>query len=650
VIPKPLVVFLGTLVCFLGVLTVANRQLFRQKIYEDGDAAANSILIQEAKHFRLLVGNYSRMRFNHPGPGILYVLAFAEITFHDWLGVVPAPHNAHMLGTLCLNAFLLALTLAILAAHWKSWLAVVASVAVFLGYFGWSGFLGSHWFPAIYFAIFLTFCVAAASVAAGRVGDLPYLGLAGSFAIHGHVCFVIFVVPIALVALGAVVVRTRFQKRRLFVDYPWAWIGLGLVVSVFILPMVLHTTLNYPGEIGKYVEYARSNQAGGHGWAPSLAFAVRCLTSEAAHPIRLALALVLAAIPNLFRWLSGSQAVISRALISVCLLATGCFWYYAARGVDDLQWTYVGMFYGAVFLIGATTVAMNLAVRWSQSPAYAGGVMVTAGLIAGYSLALGAFKNSYPGDPAIPAFIDALEREAPGDTRPVLISFHPQAQVWPTVAGFVVEMDRRGRPVYLADSDDWIYMFTKRFAKVPNSLFHQPLRRLDFALPGSASARVLGQTDKVVLQEFKASYRLGSEIVFDAKAHPFTLRGWSGGNSTSQWTVGSEAILALDVGPVVHDVELTAEVVGFATENHPQTNVNVIVNNRVIDHWVFHAGENWGERRVLLSSELIDRQPSLVIVFETPDACSPLELGLSSDPRRLAMMVHRMRLSEVAAR
>ena len=64
--------------------------------HEVGDFAANSLLIQDAKRLHLAVGNYSRVGFNHPGPAILYVLAFGELIFHDWLHVVPAPRSGQL--------------------------------------------------------------------------------------------------------------------------------------------------------------------------------------------------------------------------------------------------------------------------------------------------------------------------------------------------------------------------------------------------------------------------------------------------------------------------------------------------------------------------------------------------------------------------
>src|SRR5215471_11264585 len=72
-----------------GVLCARNRFLFPTRLYEQGDAGANSILIEQARHFTLLVGNYSRQRFHHPGPAYMYVQAIGEYLFQNALHLVP---------------------------------------------------------------------------------------------------------------------------------------------------------------------------------------------------------------------------------------------------------------------------------------------------------------------------------------------------------------------------------------------------------------------------------------------------------------------------------------------------------------------------------------------------------------------------------
>jgi hypothetical protein len=62
-------------VALFVLLCVRNRFIFTTRLYEAADMGANSILIEQARHFTLLVGNYSRDHFHHPGPAYLYVQA-----------------------------------------------------------------------------------------------------------------------------------------------------------------------------------------------------------------------------------------------------------------------------------------------------------------------------------------------------------------------------------------------------------------------------------------------------------------------------------------------------------------------------------------------------------------------------------------------
>ena len=81
----------------LVVLLVRNAFLFSTPEYENADMGADSILIEQARRFSLLVGNYSREHFNHPGPAFLYVQAWGESLFYDALHVVPTPWNGQLI-------------------------------------------------------------------------------------------------------------------------------------------------------------------------------------------------------------------------------------------------------------------------------------------------------------------------------------------------------------------------------------------------------------------------------------------------------------------------------------------------------------------------------------------------------------------------
>jgi hypothetical protein len=88
----------------LTVLLVRNAFLFSTPEYESSDMGANSILIEQARRFTLLVGNYSRKGFNHPGPAFLYVESWGEQIFWAMLRVVPTAWNGQLIGLYILNA------------------------------------------------------------------------------------------------------------------------------------------------------------------------------------------------------------------------------------------------------------------------------------------------------------------------------------------------------------------------------------------------------------------------------------------------------------------------------------------------------------------------------------------------------------------
>src|SRR5262249_18408956 len=138
-------VLLAATLLFTSVLVGRNLHLFSRPVHEHADFAANSLLILRARRLTLLHGHYSRLRFYHPAPGILSFLAGSEWLLSDTLRVVPAPHNAHMLGQLLLDALLLGIAVTVIARAGGGWRAGIAATLVFLVFFGRHGHLASHW-------------------------------------------------------------------------------------------------------------------------------------------------------------------------------------------------------------------------------------------------------------------------------------------------------------------------------------------------------------------------------------------------------------------------------------------------------------------------------------------------------------------------
>ena len=198
-----------------ALLCVRNRFLFTARLYEQGDGGANSILIEQAKHFTLLVGNYSRERFNHPGPAYMYVQALGEYLFQNALRLVPTAWNAHMLSVFALDCAFVALAVGVVYGRTRSLRGAAVCFAVFTGFaIAYPPIVNSDWMPYMYVLAYMVFILAAGSVAAGRAQDAWIFALTGWFLIHGHACFLLFVPAVTAAVLAAVLWRRRVRGVR----------------------------------------------------------------------------------------------------------------------------------------------------------------------------------------------------------------------------------------------------------------------------------------------------------------------------------------------------------------------------------------------------------------------------------------------------
>jgi hypothetical protein len=151
------------------VLVARNAFLFSTRLYEQGDSGDDSILIEQALRFRLLVGNYSREGFNHPGPAYMYIQAFGEWVAYRLLHVVPTPWNGQLLAVLALNSAFAALTVGIVYGWTHSVRGAVAAFVVILGFATvHPPVFTSGWMPDLYIMPFFVFLLAAASASWNR--------------------------------------------------------------------------------------------------------------------------------------------------------------------------------------------------------------------------------------------------------------------------------------------------------------------------------------------------------------------------------------------------------------------------------------------------------------------------------------------------
>jgi hypothetical protein len=452
---------------------VRNSWLFSAPVYEDADMGAYSIQIEQARRFSLLVGNYSREGFNHPGPAFLYVQAWGEDLFYALLRVVPAAWNGEVLGLYLLSSFFAACAV-LVAYRWggaRAGLVMLAAAGIF-GALHPSVF-SSDWMPYEYVPAYLAFLVSVASVAGGRARDSSLAALSGWFLIHGHACFLFFV---PVLSLGAIAARAlpALRRRTWPVVARRVWVPAALISALFALPIVLELVSHWPGNFRAYLEYSDSTRSGGHP-VSRVADYVLWFWWPRAGAWGVVAGLVVAAGLAAWRMPAGAVRRFCAALLAVNALSTVAFAVYTATGIDEVNQYYIGYFYWSapvlmllvIFLAGTESLA-----GWWPWPRFAGGTAVVLALAGCAAFAVAPLTrlstaHADPGDPAatgpvsdpsLPGGVARIGALTAG--RYAVISF-PHA-AWPAITGIIVQARRSGVHACVA-SPEWQFMMTSQF-------------------------------------------------------------------------------------------------------------------------------------------------------------------------------------------
>jgi len=486
----------------MAVLVARNTFLFSTRLYEQGDMASNSLRIDEARHFTLLIGDYSRLRFSHPGPAYFYVQAWGEELFYYLLHLVPTAWNAQILGVYALNSAWAALAVGVVYGWTRSVRgAAMALAALTAAAVLHPVILSSDWMSFLYMPTYTVLVVAAASVAAGRGQDAWILALACWFLIHGHAAYLFFVpgfIAAVLVAVIWPVRRTlRGSARDFFGQRRGVWVPVAAVSAVFLLPIVINLALHWPGDFGKYFGYGSST--GGHPLGAVVRY-VLWFWWPTANPPALA---VLACLPVLLYaaagWLAWrfTRPPVGRfllALLAMNLVSSALFVFYCFTGVDNLtaKGYYIGYFYWSAPLITVLVIAVGVVEAVGLAPGRAAvqgaGAHRTATVLTAASVTVAlaavavfatrplaqtptAFTNPYQPsfapdtDAGLRHAVDVVAERSPGKTIVLKLSHN----AWRDMNGFLVQAERAGVHACIADPW-WGFMVTSQFICTPQQL------------------------------------------------------------------------------------------------------------------------------------------------------------------------------------
>jgi hypothetical protein len=137
----------------------------------------------------------------------------------------------------------------------------------------------------------------------------------------------------------------------------------------------------------------------------------------------------------------------------------------------------------------------------------------------------------------------------------------------------------------------------------------------------------------------KFNWPIALDFAAADNSDPFLGQGWFPAEPWGRWTNGPLAELSLPQDITQHqDIRLTAIAMGFvAAVQHPEVNVEILVNDQVLDRWRFQFGEPLHPRQVTIPYRLIQQNPDTKVIFKIDHPMSPQALGQSVDVRMLGL-------------
>ena len=612
--------------------------------YEWGDFASNSLLVQRAKAFRLLHGNYSRVGFYHPGPAILYVLAAGEAVFHDALGLT-SPIGGQRIAVIIYTSAWVSLISAMLARLFGSITSGLMAMAVLVGatlYYLPEAFTGL-WFPDLYYFPFAAFSVAVGLAIKGDVRYLPALAVSMGFLVNGHVSFasttiVMIAFGIAenavLVRIGAIPVGDRWSFGFI-ARHRRSIVASAVVAALFLVPLLIDTLVHYPGQIPAYLAYKSGHT--GNSLAESIGFVVSYFGPVPVVVAVVCAALVLAFCSRVSRLRSGGAAALLAALLGA-LFATVL---YARIGVDNLSESYIAYYFYAAPALAFAGAAACLAAALGNSLRKA---VVIYTVIAATSFGWAELSKplSYEYHFNV-KYMPELYREvtALGPNLALDLDTSPEgnrwSKVWFNIVGLEAYASRLGQKPFCI-ANHWHIVFSPAYRCSDQELAAD--RRL------LVMADALAPPGRIVLEDHDLFFVDGSQPVGDIDriirvaddrqlfSASILGTGWSDVEEASVWSDSDEANLRIRAPDAAHHLKLDLD--AFTPNGHVQL-VSVTVDGGPARELVFDGaqGRRW---------EALDLPPEVGadhhVTLRFADPLSPRQAGLSDDSRRLGVLLY----------
>ena len=174
--------------------------------------------------------------------------------------------------------------------------------------------------------------------------------------------------------------------------------------------------------------------------------------------------------------------------------------------------------------------------------------------------------------------------------------------------------------------------------------------RSPLAVGWSSDERPLGlHVRSLTFGELDHSVELGQSVVFGEGLGGDRLLGggWSLPDAVGVWTDGDRARLELDlIDDSLGEAVLVLDVVPFLAAEHAELTVDVWALDTHLEHRVFRVDEAEGRLVLRVPSSVRDERGRTVLDFRFDQPARPVDLGMSSDARRLGLHLRSLTVSE----
>jgi hypothetical protein len=658
---------LGAILLLTTGFAYINRGYLFTELYEVGDFAANSLLIQHAKDLELLVGNYSRVGFNHPGPAILYVLALGEWLFHDCLGIVKAPFAGQIIGEGAYSSFWIVMLATLLVRMYRS--IAIAGVALILMlaatvFFDYNIITGL-WFPHLYYFPFATFTLALMLLIGGRSDALIILAVSCGFLIHGHVSFVAIC---GLMLLGGLLANNRWSRRNADVPRVFAvefaggnrnkFLAVGFIFILFFSPLLLETLIHFPGPVAKYISFSQGGNH--HSFSSALRYAANYWTPGFTPLLAAILMILLFAndqrrnddpVMRGQRRPARYQVGVSVALLS----ATAALIFYAMYGIDDLQFVYIGLFYYAVPALALALIIANFLVARTRNIQIVVAVVVAA-IALPYiyrqaSKPVGYAPNYH--DAHIAQYFDRMQTLGNGAIVLDLDNSQDWGRIWSTLLGVEVYAARHGKPQLFCINKNWHISFAIEGrctdAQIQNN--NRYIVSTSTKLAQSTGQQNVLDLDGINFYKYRAIALANNQMLNVAKnqqlyAGNILDGGWSPPEGEFVWSEGKRSKLSINVDQQPPPAHIKFDLAAFLPRDNSRQEAHVFINDIDAGKIIFDAANNRGVRTLALTPAMLTKAGSLSVQFNIANPTSPQANGNSQDFRLLGIALYGVEVGD----